>query len=403
MANGDGGATDTRVKRRGILAAAGAVVAGIVAKQTSQPVAAGQDFNFVAKDGSGTAFVVATSGYSTGVSATGSNYGVYSSVGGGYGVYAVTNGGSAPNFAGIYGGAGGVGNYGVRGAGAGTTTGVGGQSDGGVGVHGAIPATVGFAPPVANTAANTVAVKGVNQSTGAGGVGVAGSSVKGPGVVGGTPAAGPGVAGGYFYTTANDGSGVVGQCFNPGGGAAAFVGAANAPNYAAFFTGDVVVTGNFVVAKINGVSTGGGKSAAVQHPLTKDTRLVYCVESPDSWFEDFGEGQIVAGKAEVKVDPNFMALIHADSYHVFLTEHGGHNGLHTTQKGLNGFTVEASPLLAKAAGTSVGQVQGMFSWRVVGKRSDTKLERLAKFTMPTIRLPDKPLFDLTPPAFPKKG
>ncbi|MGI8857334.1 MAG: hypothetical protein ACR2JW_16445 [Thermomicrobiales bacterium] len=253
-------------------------------------------------------------------------------------------------------------------------------------------------------AANPGAVNAGVYGSASDGTGVAGTSITGSGVAGGSGSATPGTAGGFFYTTANSGSGVVGQCFNPGGGAAAFVGAANAPNYAAFFTGDVVVTGNFVVASINGHATGGGKSAAVQHPLTKDTRLVYCVESPDAWFEDFGEGTLVNGKAEVKVDPQFMALIHTDSYHVFLTPHDAEHHLAVPARAGQGFTVAASPSTeAVAKGKKAADLSGTFSWRVVGKRSDTKLERLAKYTMPTITLPDKPLFDLTPPAPPKKG
>ncbi len=118
-----GGRTDGRettgktLKRRGILAAAGVAVAGIVAKQASESVAAISDVSYVATGGSGTAFDVATSGYFTGVSATGKNYGVYSSVGTGYGVFAVMSGGTAPNYAGVYGGATGAGNFGVHGVG----------------------------------------------------------------------------------------------------------------------------------------------------------------------------------------------------------------------------------------------------------------------------------------------
>jgi hypothetical protein len=55
-----------------------------------------------------------------------------------------------------------------------------------------------------------------------------------------------------------------------------------------------VVNGNFV-------ATGGTKSAAVKD-ATGQHRLVYCVESPESWFEDFGSGQLVGGKAEIKLD-----------------------------------------------------------------------------------------------------
>jgi hypothetical protein len=95
---------------------------------------------------------------------------------------------------------------------------------------------------------------------------------------------------------------------------------------------------------------------------------------------------VVNGNADVKLDPNFMALIHSDSYHVFITEHGGYNGLHISQKSTNGFAVAASGAVAKASGVSVDAVTSTFSWRVVGKRSDTQLARFAKFTMPVAKV-----------------
>ena len=209
------------------------------------------------------------------------------------------------------------------------------------------------------------------------GTGAAGISGTGTGVYGATSASAG--YGGYFTTSGNGGTAVAGQIAGGvTGGAAAFVGAAAAPNFAAYFTGNVVVTGTLAI--------GGPKSAAVNHPLTKDTRLLYCVESPESWFEDFGEGQVVNGAAAVKLDPNFAALVHADSLHVFITEHGAHNGLHTTQKSGAGFTVQADAGLATAKGKNAADVTGTFSWRAVGKRSDIVTERLAKFEMPKITL-----------------
>ena len=79
-------------------------------------------------------------------------------------------------------------------------------------------------------------------------------------------------------------------------GVAALAATSTSPSaFAAYFTGTTVVSGNFV-------ATGGTKSAAVKD-ATGQHRLVYCVESPESWFEDFGEAKLVAGKADVKLDP----------------------------------------------------------------------------------------------------
>ena len=72
--------------------------------------------------------------------------------------------------------------------------------------------------------------------------------------------------------------------------------APNPPNSnAGFFIGQVYINGPLVIA-------GGAKSAAVPHP-DGTHRLLYCMESPESWFEDFGTGTISGGKAEVKLAP----------------------------------------------------------------------------------------------------
>lgn len=216
------------------------------------------------------------------------------------------------------------------------------------------------------------------------GSGVAGSSVSGAGVFGlsssndgvfGQSSTGNGVHG-----LSNGSYGVVGVTTASGfggctgitetAGAAAFIGGThNASAFAAFFTGAVVVQGNFSVS--------GTKSAVVPH---KDGshRLVYCVESPESWFEDFGTGQLVNGKAQVSVDAEFLSLVHTTDYHVFLTEYEGHNDLYVTNRSATGFEVRAKG----------GGVNGSFSWRMVAKRADVQGERLAKVKMPNIKVPD---------------
>jgi hypothetical protein len=123
--------------------------------------------------------------------------------------------------------------------------------------------------------------------------------------------------------------------------------------YAAIFYGPIAV----VVA---------AKSAAVKNADGSHS-LLYCVESPESWFEDFGTGQLVGGKAQVKIDPAFAAVADLSEHHVFLTAYGNTNGLHVTDRSAQGFTVEEH---------NGGKNSLTFSYRIVGKR-------LAKVTLPT--------------------
>ncbi len=154
---------------------------------------------------------------------------------------------------------------------------------------------------------------------------------------------------------------------------------------AAQFDGDVVVNGALRVF-------GSPKNAAVKHPTDGTYRLLYCMESPESWFEDFGEGKLVNGEADVKVDADFAALVHTDNYYVFLTTHnedGG--GLAVTQRRADGFVVQE-----RGKGTS----NGTFSSRVVAKRKDIAGERLAKVAPPKVAPPVAPI---AAPPLPTRG
>ena len=86
--------------------------------------------------------------------------------------------------------------------------------------------------------------------------------------------------------------------------------AANPANrFAAQFNGDVWVYGNFVVV-------GGGKYAAVTMPDGTEA-LVYCQESPEPYFEDFGRARLVNGVAHVQLEPEFASIVKRDDYMVF--------------------------------------------------------------------------------------
>ena len=173
----------------------------------------------------------------------------------------------------------------------------------------------------------------------------------------------PGAGGFAIYGLCANGHGLVGA--TAAAGAAAVVGASNgvAGAYAAAFYGPVVVGGNLTVF--------GAKSAAVPHPDGSHRRL-YCVESPESWFEDFGRGTLRCGEAAVALDPDFAAVVDASDYHVFLTGDDGIFDLCVSSRASQGFRVKAQS--ADAAGE--------FSWRVVAKRKDIAGPRLERVEVP---------------------
>ena len=322
-----------------------------------------------------------------------SGYGVHGTAGIGYGVY-----GTAPSGIGVGGDSG---NVGVMGRGGGDTSG--NLTGFPIGVRGSIPDD-GYA--VYGAAGNGYGVYGrVTSGIGVGGVATGvGSGVRGVGISGiGVLGASTSSAG--VFGTSTSGYGVLASV--QAGGVAALYGysyTANVPafyavNYAApsppnsnagFFIGQVYINGPFIVA-------GGPKSAAVPHP-DGSHRLLYCVESPESWFEDFGEGTITAGKAEVKLDPDFAAVVDTAKLHVFCMPHNASHHLAVTTRAGGSFSVEADVSgTAAARGVKASDVSGTFTYRVVAKRKDVVAPRLAKFDLPK-PLPAPP----TPPTVPEK-
>jgi hypothetical protein len=144
------------------------------------------------------------------------------------------------------------------------------------------------------------------------------------------------------------------------------VGATNgvAGAYAGAFYGSVIVGGSLTVV-------GGAKSAAVPHPDGSHRRL-YCMESPESWFEDFGQARLERGCADVTIDSDFAAVVDVNDYQVFLTEYDRHSDLCVVERTTSGFHVESKDPAASAR----------FGWRVVAKRRDITGERFAPVAIP---------------------
>ncbi len=276
--------------------------------------------------------------------------------------------------------------------------GVQGQSENGPGVRGHTDFGNGVE---GQSSADTLSgVSGLNLGDGPG---VTGTSVNGDGVVG--------------VSNKNNKSGVVGLHLDRGSAIAGFsksgvgvlgvvpppppppggiVQIGGHPTLAGRFIGPVLVegeqtiTGNLYILGDQIVL--GNKHAAVPH-ADGTHRLLYSVESPESWFEDFGEGNLIKGKATVRLAPDFAAVVKTDTYHVFLTPYGDSNGLYVTGREDKGFEVRE-----QKGGT--GKLT--FSYRVVAQRKDVTATRFPKIRVNKIDLPTIPLPKTELPTVPTK-
>jgi hypothetical protein len=180
---------------------------------------------------------------------------------------------------------------------------------------------------------STNAVQGRSTGSGGASIGVAGSCDAGAGVQG----------------SSNSGIGVAGV---------------SATGWAGYFAGKVFIQGGFYVA--------GPKAAAVPHP-DGSFRSLYCVESTDSVFEDFGEVALSGPSVSVALDKDFAALVRRDKYHVFLTAYGP-DVLYVRKRTKDAFEI-ARVDEKKQRVVRVG-------YRIVARRADIRAARLPAVNIP---------------------
>ena len=132
---------------------------------------------------------------------------------------------------------------------------------------------------------------------------------------------------------------------------------------------------------IGNLQVTGTKAAVVPFP-DGSHRALYCMESPDLWFEDFGTAKLKRGRALVQLDADFGKVIKAGDYMVFLTPEGDCRGLYVRRKSATSFQV-----VEQMGGTS----NIAFSYRIVGRRKDIREHRrFAKIDTPLpLRAPPK--------------
>ena len=187
-----------------------------------------------------------------------------------------------------------------------------------------------------------------------------------------SPACDTCVAFGIYSASSGSGYSWAGYFYSSGGGGI-YV---SAPEgyFAARFLEAVGVSGKLSVW--NDFYCSGTKNAAVKVD-NREYRLLSCQESPEVWFEDFGEGQLVSGKAHIELDPLFLQTVTINSQHpmkVFVQLNDENCKGTAVKRGTTGFEV-----IELLAGTS----NASFSYRVVAKRKGYEDVRLAKMEGPT--------------------
>ena len=274
---------------------------------------------------------------------------------------------------------------GVEGTSTASNPGVRGFSGRGNGVHGKSEANNATNAGVRGESTRSNGVRGTSRDR----IGVRGDSVKSTGVhgqgatgvFGTSTASGTGVHGTGFWGVFGEGAlGVFGTSSEKSGTGVLGVGPAigvwggstqigvygstgSKSGLAGRFDGDVFIAGDLTKT--------GALSAAVPFP-DGSLRRLYAIESPESWFEDFGETRLTNGRATVKIDAGFAAVVRG-GYHVFVPPYGDSNGLYVTQRSRRGFVVREQ---------NGGKSSIAFSYRVVAKRKDIAGPRLPKVTRP---------------------
>jgi hypothetical protein len=165
----------------------------------------------------------------------------------------------------------------------------------------------------------------------------------------------------------NAGAGVYGKGMNNSG--------PNTGSYSGYFTdgqGVFVNNGSFTVF-------GGTKAATVSIKNGKEFRKLYCEESAEIWFNDYGSSHLVNGKATVDLDNIFFNTVTIDENNpmkVFIQMDGDSKPVYV-KKGMTSFEV-----IETGGGTS----NASFDYRIAAKRKGFEDKRLEQVELP--KFPD---------------
>ncbi len=268
---------------------------------------------------------VAAYGYYNGITAYGPNYGIYASSPAGWPVFAISPGSEE----GVFGECDGSNGWGVNGYSQGAT---------GIGVVGEDDAAAGYG--VEGTSGSGIGVYAAGGTYGSYSV-----DANADYLIGGHPAD---ASAGYFNNANGDygwlayGTLDEGGYFEDAGGDYSYI------SYAGY-----------------GILSNGTKSTEVKDENNQE-RVLFCDESPEVVFHDYGTSQLVNGKVHINLDPLYSKTVAINEKHplrVMVTLNDECNGIFVKNRTATGFDV-----IELNHGTSNAQ----FTYEVIANRADTK-------------------------------
>lgn len=219
-----------------------------------------------------------------------------------------------------------------------------------------------------NAAGTGYAIYGQNTGTGAGVDGLS-NNASGQGMIGiNINASGTGIIG-----TGNNGA----LTYLVAGSGGSFNGSATglSANATTAGVGQSIYTteyGNVVrVNYWNGTTqykiAGTGTVSTFVKDLNNEEVIMHCPESPEIYFTDYGQGQLVNGSAHIDIDPIFAKNVTINEQHplrVYIQLEGDCNGVYVTNKTAKGFDVIE---------LMHGHSNVKFQWNIVCNRADEDL------------------------------
>ena len=158
--------------------------------------------------------------------------------------------------------------------------------------------------------------------------------------------------GGYFSGNATGATGPVGGCGVSGNGnvlgVAGYAQSAAAATLKSggYFDASAGVSFAYVGARtalnVNRKIEGNGTVNTTVKDVNNNLVVMSCPEAPENFFQDFGVGQLVNGKAVIALDPNFSKNIVVNAQHplrVFVQLKGDCKGVYVSDETQTGFTV----------------------------------------------------------------
>jgi hypothetical protein len=109
---------------------------------------------------------------------------------------------------------------------------------------------------------------------------------------------------------------------------------------------------------------GSGTVSTTVKDTKGDKVVLHCPETPEIYFEDYGEGQLVNGKVHIILDPTIAKNVAINEKHplrVFIQLRGDCKGTYVTNENATGFDVIE---------LNGGKSNAPFNWHIIANRAD---------------------------------